>query len=159
LSGDRASEVNYLAKKLGINNYFSSQSPEQKLEIVKKESQNAPTLFMGDGINDAPALMLASVGIAFGQGNNITSESSGAVILESNLLKVDELIHISIFTRKIILQSAIGGMIFSIVGMILASFGWVSPAQGAIAQQIIDAIAIINALRLTFVKNIHSDLV
>ena len=159
LSGDRASEVNYLAKKLGINNFFSSQSPEQKLEIVKKETQNAPTLFMGDGINDAPALMLASVGIAFGQGNNITSESSGAVILESNLLKVDELLHISIFTRKIILQSAIGGMIFSIVGMILASFGWVSPAQGAIAQQIIDAVAIINALRLTFIKNIHSDLV
>jgi len=140
LSGDRASEVNYLAKKLGINNYFSSQSPEQKLEIVKKETQNAPTLFMGDGINDAPALMLASVGIAFGQGNNITSESSGAVILESNLLKVDELIHISIFTRKIILQSAIGGMIFSIIGMILASFGWVSPSQGAIAQQIIDVL-------------------
>lgn len=158
LSGDRASEVNYLAKKLGINNFFSSQSPEQKLEIVKKETQNAPTLFMGDGINDAPALMLASVGIAFGQGNNITSESSGAVILESNLLKVDELLHISIFTRKIILQSAIGGMIFSIVGMILASFGMVSPAEGAIAQQIIDAVAIINALRLTFVKNIHSDL-
>ena len=76
----------------------------ETFEIVKKETQNAPTLFMGDGINDAPALMLASVGIAFGQGNNITSESSGAVILESNLLKVDELIHISIFTRKIILQ-------------------------------------------------------
>ena len=91
LSGDRASEVNYLAKKIGINNFYSSQSPEQKLEIVKKETQNAPTLFMGDGINDAPALMLASVGIAFGQGNNITSESSGAVILESNLLKEGEL--------------------------------------------------------------------
>ena len=158
LSGDRASEVNYLAEKLGINNYFSSQSPEQKLEIVKRETQNAPTLFMGDGINDAPALMLASVGIAFGQGNNITSESSGAVILESNLLKVDELIHISIFTRKIILQSAIGGMLFSIVGMILASFGLISPSEGAIAQQIIDAVAIVNALRLTIIKNVASDI-
>jgi len=158
LSGDRASEVNYLAKKLGINNFFSSQSPEQKLEIVKKETQNAPTLFMGDGINDAPALMLASVGIAFGQGNNITSESSGAVILESNLLKVDELIHISIFTRKIILQSAIGGMVFSVVGMILASFGLISPSEGAIAQQIIDVVAIINALRLTLTKNVVSDI-
>ncbi len=158
LSGDRASEVNYLAEKLGINNYFSSQSPEQKLEIVKKETQNAPTLFMGDGINDAPALMLASVGIAFGQGNNITSESSGAVILESNLLKVDELIHISIFTRKIILQSAIGGMLFSVVGMILASFGLISPSEGAIAQQIIDAVAIVNALRLTITKNVVSDI-
>lgn len=158
LSGDRASEVNYLAEKLGINTFFSSQSPEQKLEIVKKETQNAPTLFMGDGINDAPALMLASVGIAFGQGNNITSESSGAVILESNLLKVDELIHISIFTRKIILQSAIGGMLFSVVGMILASFGLISPSEGAIAQQIIDAIAIVNALRLTITKNVVSDI-
>ena len=158
LSGDRDSEVNYLAEKLGINNYFSSQSPEQKLEIVKKETQNAPTLFMGDGINDAPALMLASVGIAFGQGNNITSESSGAVILESNLLKVDELIHISIFTRKIILQSAIGGMLFSVVGMILASFGLISPSEGAIAQQIIDAVAIVNALRLTITKNVVSDI-
>ena len=158
LSGDRASEVNYLAEKLGINTFFSSQSPEQKLEIVKKETQNAPTLFMGDGINDAPALMLASVGIAFGQGNNITSESSGAVILESNLLKVDELIHISIFTRKIILQSAIGGMLFSVVGMILASFGLISPSEGAIAQQIIDAVAIVNALRLTITKNVVSDI-
>lgn len=158
LSGDRASEVNYLAEKLGINNYFSSQSPEQKLEIVKRETQNAPTLFMGDGINDAPALMMASVGIAFGQGNNITSESSGAVILESNLLKVDELIHISIFTRKIILQSAIGGMVFSVVGMILASFGLISPAEGAIIQQIIDAVAIVNALRLTIIKNVASDI-
>ena len=158
LSGDRASEVNYLAEKLGINTFFSSQSPEQKLEIVKKETQNAPTLFMGDGINDAPALMLASVGIAFGQGNNITSESSGAVILESNLLKVDELIHISIFTRKIILQSAIGGMVFSVVGMILASFGLISPSEGAIAQQIIDAVAIVNALRLTITKNVVSDI-
>jgi heavy metal translocating P-type ATPase len=158
LSGDRASEVNYLAEKLGINTFFSSQSPEQKLEIVKKETQNAPTLFMGDGINDAPALMLASVGIAFGQGNNITSESSGAVILESNLLKVDELIHISIFTRKIILQSAIGGMVFSVIGMILASFGLISPSEGAIAQQIIDVIAIINALRLTIIKNVASDI-
>jgi P-type E1-E2 ATPase len=158
LSGDRASEVNYLAEKLGINTFFSSQSPEQKLEIVKKETQNAPTLFMGDGINDAPALMLASVGIAFGQGNNITSESSGAVILESNLLKVDELIHISIFTRKIILQSAIGGMLFSVVGMILASFGLISPSEGAIAQQIIDVVAIVNALRLTITKNVVSDI-
>jgi len=158
LSGDSASEVNYLAKKLGINNFFSSQSPEQKLEIVKKENQNAPTLFMGDGINDAPALMLASVGIAFGQGNNITSESSGAVILESNLLKVDELIHISIFTRKIILQSAIGGMVFSVAGMILAGFGLISPSEGAIAQQIIDVVAIINALRLTLTKNVVSDI-
>ncbi len=159
LSGDKASEVNFLADKLGIKNAYSSQTPEQKLAIVKQETAIAPTLFMGDGINDAPALMLATVGIAFGQNNDITAEASGAVILENNLLKVDELLHISIHTRRIILQSAVGGMIFSIIGMIFACFGFISPSQGAIAQQIIDIVAILNALRLTISKNIKSDLV
>lgn len=158
LSGDKASEANFLASRLGIETVYSSQSPEQKLEIVKNETSLAPTLFMGDGINDAPALMLASVGIAFGKNNNITSESSGAVILESNLLKVDELLHISIFTRKIIMQSAVGGMILSIIGMIFASMGYISPSQGAIFQQIIDILAILNSLRLTISKEIFSDM-
>jgi heavy metal translocating P-type ATPase len=159
LSGDKASEVNFLADKLGIKNAYSSQSPEQKLAIVKQETAIAPTLFMGDGINDAPALMLATVGIAFGQNNDITAEASGAVILENNLLKVDELLHIGIHTRRIILQSAVGGMIFSIIGMIFACFGFISPSQGAIAQQIIDIVAILNALRLTISKNVKSDLI
>jgi len=159
LSGDKASEVNFLADKLGIKNAYSSQTPEQKLAIVKQETAVAPTLFIGDGINDAPALMLATVGIAFGKNNDITAEASGAVILENNLLKVDELIHISLHTRRIILQSAVGGMIFSVIGMIFACFGFISPSQGAIAQQIIDIIAILNALRLTISKNIKSDLV
>ena len=158
LSGDRESEVAYLAKRLGISKVFSSQSPESKLELIKSETKLAPTLFIGDGINDAPALMMSTVGIAFGQGNNITSESAQAVILESNLLKVDELFHICQITRQIILQSALGGMIFSIIGMICAGMGMISPSQGAVLQQIIDFIAIINALRLTLIKNIKSDI-
>jgi len=158
LSGDKSSEVEILANRLGIQNYFSSKSPEEKLEIVRKETAKAKTLFMGDGINDAPALMLASVGIAFGNNNDITTESAGAVILKSDLFKVDELLHISSITRKIILQSAVGGMIFSVIGMMFASAGYISPAYGAVLQQIIDFVAIINALRLTIAKNIHSDL-
>lgn len=157
LSGDRQSEVEYFAKNLGIKEFYSSQTPEQKLAIVKNETKQAKTLFMGDGINDAPALMLATVGIAFGKNNNITSESAGAVILENNLHKVDELFHISIAMRRIILQSAIGGMIFSLFGMIIAGCGFINPAQGAILQQIIDVVAIINALRLTFNNKISSD--
>lgn len=159
LSGDRDLEVNYLAKSLGIKECYSSQTPEQKLAFVKKETKAAPTLFMGDGINDAPALLAATVGIAFGQGDGITSESAGAVILESSLEKVDELIHISISMRKIVLQSAVGGMILSVIGMILACFGLISPATGAIAQQVIDFIAILNSLRLAFGKEIKSDFV
>ncbi|MFM7620023.1 MAG: heavy metal translocating P-type ATPase [Alphaproteobacteria bacterium] len=157
LSGDRHSEVEYFAKNLGIKEFYSSQTPEQKLTIVKNETKNAKTLFMGDGINDAPALMLATVGIAFGNNNNITSESAGAVILENNLHKVDQLFHISIAMRKIILQSAVGGMLFSLIGMIFAGLGYISPALGAILQQIIDVIAIANALRLIINNNINSD--
>jgi len=78
--------------------------------------------------------------------------------LENNLLKVDELLHISIFTRKIIMQSAVGGMILSIIGMIFASMGYISPSQGAIFQQIIDILAILNSLRLTISKEIFSDM-
>jgi len=159
LSGDKSSEVEIIANRLGIQNYFSSKSPEEKLEIVRKETAKAKTLFMGDGINDAPALMLASVGIAFGNNNDISTESAGAVILKSDLFKVDELLHISSLTRKIILQSAVGGMIFSVIGMMFASAGYISPAYGAVLQQIIDFVAIINALRLTIAKNIHSDLI
>ena len=158
LSGDRSSEVNFLAAKLGIKEFYSSQTPEQKLVIVKNETKAAPTLFMGDGINDAPALMVATVGIAFGKNNAVTSESAGAVILENSLLKVDELFHISESTRKIALQSAITGMLLSVVGMFFAASGKINPAQAAFLQEIIDVAAILNALQLTWRKNITSDI-
>jgi heavy metal translocating P-type ATPase len=158
LSGDRESEVKYLANLLGINNYYFSQSPEEKLKIVFEKSQKKATLFMGDGINDAPALNIASASIAFGKNNSVTSLSADCVILENSLIKVDELFHLSENTRKIILQSAIGGMFLSILGMFLAAFGYINPAQSAFLQEIIDLLAILNALRLTFGKKITSDI-
>jgi heavy metal translocating P-type ATPase len=148
LSGDRASEVAYLAETLGLSEAFAEQSPEQKVALVRAETALAPTLFMGDGINDAPALATATVGLAFGQHSNVTSEAAGAVILDNTLYKVDELLHISIALRTIALQSAIGGMLLSVLGMALAAFGLLSPVQGALAQEVIDVLAIANALRL-----------
>ncbi len=158
LSGDRESEVKYLANLLGINNYYFSQSPEEKLKIVAEKSQKQVTLFMGDGINDAPALNIANASIAFGKNNSVTSLSADCVILENSLIRVDELFHISENTRKIILQSAIGGMALCFVGMFLAAFGCINPAQSALLQEIIDLLAILNALRLTFGKKITSDI-
>jgi heavy metal translocating P-type ATPase len=158
LSGDRESEVNYLAQLLGITETYASQSPEDKVRIVQNETKKAPTLFMGDGINDAPALAVATVGLAFGQNSNITSEAAGAVIMENNLAKADELIHISILMRRIAAQSAIGGMVLSFIGMILAAFGLISPVSGALIQEIIDIIAILNALRMTWQPNIATDI-
>jgi heavy metal translocating P-type ATPase len=157
VSGDRESEVKYLATLLNLTEIHASQTPEQKLSIVRAERQKAATLFMGDGINDAPALTAATVGIAFGQYSNVTAESAGAVIMENNLTKVDELIHLSLATRKIALQSAIGGMALSIIGMGFAAAGYISPVVGAILQEIIDILAIINALRLIWGNKIEAD--
>jgi heavy metal translocating P-type ATPase len=158
LSGDRDTEVNYLAKVLDIDKTYAEQSPEQKVAIVRAETALAPTLFMGDGINDAPALATATVGLAFGQHSSITSEAAGAVIMDNTLAKVDELLHISLSLRQIALQSAIGGMILSLLGMALAAMGWITPVQGALAQEAIDMLAILNALRLTWSGPVKIDM-
>lgn len=157
VSGDRESEVNYFGALLNISEIYASQTPEQKLSIVKFERSKAPTLFMGDGINDAPALTAATVGIAFGHGN-VTAEAAGVVIMENTLKKVDELIHLSLSTRNIALQSAIGGMALSLIGMGFAAAGYISPVVGAILQEIIDILAILNALRLVWENKIETDL-
>jgi heavy metal translocating P-type ATPase len=158
VSGDRESEVSYLAKLLGIKETLASQSPEQKVTIVREETAKAPTLFMGDGINDAPALASATVGIAFGQHSSVTAEAAGVVILENSLAKVDELLHISTRLRLIALQSAIGGMALSLIGMGFAAAGYISPVQAALFQEFIDVLAIANALRLSLGKRIETDM-
>ena len=158
VSGDRESEVSYLAELLGIKETLSSQSPEQKVTIVREETAKAPTLFMGDGINDAPALASATVGIAFGQHSSVTAEAAGVVIMENSLAKVDELLHISTRLRLIALQSAIGGMALSLIGMGFAAAGYISPVQAALFQEFIDVLAIANALRLSLGKRVETDM-
>jgi len=150
LSGDREAEVRYLAGEVGISEVLFGRSPEEKLEIVRQLAGSTPTLFLGDGINDAPAMQAATVGIAFGQDSDVTAEAADAVVLEPSLRKVDELIHIGRRMRRIALQSAVGGMGLSVVGMLLAVFGYLPPVAGAIAQEIIDALAVLNALRVAF---------
>jgi len=158
VSGDRESEVTYLADLLGIEETLASQNPEQKVAIVRAETAKAPTLFMGDGINDAPALASATVGIAFGQHSSVTAEAAGAVIMENTLEKVDELLHISSAMRRIVLQSAIGGMTLSVIAMGFAAGGYITPVAGALLQEAIDILAIANALRLSLGSKIETDL-
>jgi heavy metal translocating P-type ATPase len=147
VSGDRESEVRYLAERIGISEVYAQKTPEEKVTIVRAETLKARTLYVGDGINDAPALMSATVGVAIGQNSDITTESAGVVIMDSSLEKVDEFMHISGRMRRIALQSAIGGMALSVIGMALASGGLLSPVAGALSQEIIDVFAIFNALR------------
>jgi cation transport ATPase len=102
-------------------------------------------------------LSAATIGIAFGQNSDITGEAADAVIMDSSLLKVDELFHIGERMRKIALQSAIGGMALSMVGMGFAGFGFISPVAGAVAQELIDVLAVLNALRAAIPPKTLSD--
>ncbi len=158
LSGDRDSEVRYLANLVGITEIFAQQSPAEKLAIVRKETSNAKTLYVGDGINDAPAMMAATVGIAIGQNSDVTAEAAGVVVMDNSLERVDEFIHISRRMRVIALQSAVGGMALSLIGMGFAFTGHLSPVSGAVLQEIIDVLAVLNALRAAFPPKVIHDL-
>ena len=147
VSGDRESEVRYLAEQVGIKEVYAGRTPEEKVAITREETSRAPTLFIGDGINDAPALATATVGLAFGHQSEITTEAAGAVIMDTSLKRVDELFHLARRMRRIALQSAVGGMALSIVGMMIAFGGGLPPVGGAIFQEVIDLAAVLNALR------------
>jgi heavy metal translocating P-type ATPase len=147
VSGDRESEVKYLAERVGIREIHAGKTPEEKLAIVRQEARRAKVLYLGDGINDAPALLASTVGIALGQASDITTEAAGAVIMDSSLQKVDEFFHIGRRMRRVAMQSAVGGMILSAAGMLFAAAGYLPPVAGAVSQEIIDVLAVVNALR------------
>jgi len=142
---------------MGITEFYGGKSPEEKVEVVREVTGQARTMYLGDGINDAPAMMAATVGIALGVNSDITSEAAGAVILQSSLKSVDELIHIGRRMRTIALTSAVGGMGLSVIGMGAAAMGWMSPIQGAVAQEVIDLLSILNSLRMILPTGSLSD--
>jgi len=157
LSGDRPAEVALFARGMGITEAYGGKSPEEKVEFVRKTTLKNRTLYLGDGINDAPAMMAATAAVALGVNSDITSEAAGAVILQSSLVAVDELMHIGRRMRGIALVSAVGGMSLSLVGMAAAAFGLLSPVQGAISQEAIDLLSILNSLRMILPTGPMSD--
>lgn len=156
VSGDRESEVRYLAEQVAITEIHAGVSPEGKVEIVREETRKAKTLYLGDGVNDAPAMVTATVGVAFG-GGDVTSEAASAVIVDPSLARVDELLHISARMRRIALQSAVGGMGLSVVGMLFAAAGYLPPVAGALTQEVIDLVVVFNALRVAARPRIVTD--
>jgi heavy metal translocating P-type ATPase len=157
VSGDRSSEVAYLGRRVGIDELFAGKSPEEKLQIVREETARVPTVYVGDGINDAPAMVAATVGLAMGQRSEVTTEAAGAVIMDNRLDRVDELLHIGARMRRIALQSAVGGMALSLVGMFAAALGYLPPVAGAVTQEVIDVLAVLNALRAAWPPRSLSD--
>ena len=158
VSGDRRASVEHLARQVGITEIHAEQSPEQKLDLVRAATQEARTLFVGDGINDAPAMLAATVGVAIGSRHDATCEAAGAVILESSLQGVDHLIHIGYRMRTLALQSSLGGLLLGAAGMAAAAVGHLSVVEGALLQELIDLAALVNALRIALPGGTASDL-
>lgn len=158
LTGDRAAEAHDLAARVGISTIYAEKSPEEKLAIVKAETSQHRTAYLGDGINDAPALLAATVGIAFGRTSDVTAEAAAAVILDSSLRKVDEFLHIARRLRTIALESAVGGIVLSLIAVGVAAAGYLPPVGGAVLQEVIDVLVVLNALRATLAPHSISDM-
>jgi P-type E1-E2 ATPase len=151
VTGDRQNVAEEIARQLGVNDVYADQSPEDKLEVVRMARSHPgwqPVVMVGDGVNDAPALALADVGVAMGSaGATVSSETADAVITVDRIGRVADAILVGRRSFGIARQSVMAGMGLSIVAMIFAAFGYISPVAGALLQEVIDVAVILNALR------------
>jgi cation transport ATPase len=149
LSGDRPDIAQAVGSSLGTDVVLSEHSPAQKVQAILNERARGVTVMVGDGVNDAPALAAADVGIAMGaRGATASSEAADAVIVVDRLDRVAEAILIARRARHIAVQSVMAGMALSGFGMLLATFGVLPPVAGAFFQEAIDVAVILNALRV-----------
>ena len=148
ITGDRAEAAETIGAALDLDAVLANRVPSDKVEAVAVEQKLNPTLMVGDGINDAPALAAADVGIAMGaRGASASSEAADVVILVDRLDRVSDAVSIARRTRGIAVQSIGVGMALSGVAMLAAAFGWLTPVAGALTQEAIDVAVILNALR------------
>lgn len=148
VTGDRAESAETIGAALDLDAVLADRVPADKVEAVVVEQRRFPTLMVGDGINDAPALAAANVGIAMGaRGASASSEAADVVILVDRLDRVSDAVNIARRARGIALQSITAGMTLSGIAMIAAAFGWLTPVAGALTQEAIDVVVILNALR------------
>jgi heavy metal translocating P-type ATPase len=151
VTGDRSAVAEEMGSRLGIERVYSEHSPEEKLEVVRAlraSPELGPVLMVGDGINDAPALALADVGIAMGvAGATIASETADAVIVVDRIDRVAQAVRIGRRSLGIAKQSVLVGLGLSVIGMGCAAAGLLAPIGGAFAQEAIDVAVILNALR------------
>jgi heavy metal translocating P-type ATPase len=147
-TGDRAEVAERVTQGLGFDGLRASLTPDQKVLLVLAERKNGPVMMVGDGVNDAPALAAADVGVAMGaRGAAASAEAADVVLLVDSLDRLGAGIEIARASRRIAVQSVVAGIGLSVMGMIAAAFGYISPVEGALLQEVIDVAVILNALR------------
>jgi len=148
VTGDRAEAAQAIGAALDLDAVLADRVPSDKVDAVRSEQRLHPTVMVGDGINDAPALASADVGIALGaRGASASSEAADVVILADRLDRVGDAITIAQRARRIATESIVVGMSLSALAMLAATVGWLAPVPAAIVQEVIDVVVILNALR------------
>lgn len=147
-SGDKPDVAARIGRELGADETLGGLTPSQKVEAVEAARRFGSTLMVGDGVNDAPALAVADVGIAMGaRGSAASSETAGAVLLVDRLSPLPLALEAARRTRRIALQSVAAGLGLSSAAMVVAALGYLPPVEGALLQEVIDVAVIFNALR------------
>ncbi|ANG99528.1 cadmium-translocating P-type ATPase [Brucella pseudogrignonensis] len=148
-TGDRAAVAKRITKGLGFDAIYSELSPDQKVLTVLSERKNGPVMMVGDGVNDAPALAAADVGVAMGaRGAAASAEAADVVLLVDRIDRLRTGIEIAKRSRRITVESVVVGIGLSVIAMIAAALGYLLPVQGALLQEAIDVTVIVNALRV-----------
>ena len=148
VTGDRTEVAETVGAVIGVDEVLAERSPAEKLDVVRLEKRRAPTVMVGDGINDAPALALADVGVALGaRGATAASEAADVVLTVDRLNRLGEAAALARRTRHIAIESMVAGMALSLVAMAVAAVGYLPAVWGAILQELIDVAVIVNALR------------
>ncbi|MGJ8597911.1 heavy metal translocating P-type ATPase [Sulfitobacter sp.] len=152
-TGDRAAVATHVTEGLGLDGLHTGLTPDQKVQLVLSERKNGPVIMIGDGVNDAPALAVADVGVAMGaRGAAAASEAADVVLLVDRIDRISSGIEVARGARRIAVQSVAVGIGLSVLGMIAAAFGYLTPVQGALLQEVIDVAVILNALRALWIK-------
>ena len=148
VTGDRTDAAETIGAALDLDAVLADRTPSDKVDAVAVEQRRHPTLMVGDGINDAPALAKADVGVAMGaRGASASSQAADVVIVVDRLDRVSDAVAIARRARRVAMQSIVAGMALSAVAMGAAAQGWLTPVAGALTQEAIDVAVILNALR------------
>lgn len=150
LSGDREEKTKALAEQLGIGQYYAERSPAQKLELVESLSSERPTAMIGDGINDAPALARATIGVSLSHASTVAIQSAQIVLLDGQLSRLTQAIGISHATLRTIRENLFWAFSYNIVAIPLAAFGYLTPMWAAFFMAFSDLVVIGNSIRLKY---------